>query len=95
MNIDLKGLAKARYTRTERPTRYYIIDFGLSADYDPDKGETTDTPLIGGDKTVPEYQNNDDQPHEVYPTDVYYIGNMVRESFLQVRIPLMFPNYCV
>lgn len=76
---------KPAYTRTKRQVKYYLIDFGLSAIYDPYKGQITDIPVLSGDKTVPEFQNNMDEPHEVYPTDVYYIGNMVRESFLQVR----------
>ena len=83
--VDMQGRAKPRYTRTQRPVKYYLIDFGLSGIYDPHKGETLDLPVLSGDKTVPEFQNRRDQLHDVYPTDVYYIGNMVRGSFLQVR----------
>ena len=82
--LDLGKIVKAEYTRTERPVKYYLIDFGLSGIYDPHKGRTIDLPVLSGDKTVPEYQNNMDRPHEVYPTDVYYIGNLVREELLQV-----------
>lgn len=74
------------YTRTRRPTRYFLIDFGLSGIYDPLQGRTTAIPVLGGDKTVPEFQNNVERPQEVYPTDIYYIGNMIRECFLQVRV---------
>ncbi|KAF7797589.1 hypothetical protein EIP86_008789 [Pleurotus ostreatoroseus] len=81
--LDLQKIAKAKYTRTERPFKYYLIDFGLSGIYDPHKGRTIELPVLSGDKTVPEFQNNMDRPHEVYPTDVYYIGNLVREEFLQ------------
>ncbi|KAJ3527136.1 hypothetical protein NM688_g8170 [Phlebia brevispora] len=82
LSMDLKSSAK-HYTRTRRPTKYYFIDFGLSGIYDPAKGPAVDYPVLSGDKTVPEYRSNSRNPHQVYPTDVYYIGNMVRESFLQ------------
>ncbi|KAF7797588.1 hypothetical protein EIP86_008788 [Pleurotus ostreatoroseus] len=80
---DGRDLAEAKYSRTEHPVKYYLIDFGLSGIYDPYKGHTSALPVLSGDKTVPEYQNNMDRAQEVYPTDVYYIGNMIRESFLQ------------
>ncbi|KAJ3551172.1 hypothetical protein NM688_g4864 [Phlebia brevispora] len=55
------------YSRTRRPTKYYFIDFGLSGIYNPADGPTIDRPT----------------PHDVYPTDIYYIGNMICETFLQ------------
>lgn len=78
-----RKLAKG-YSRTRRPTKYFLIDFGLSGIFDPAKGRTTAIPVLSGDQTVPEFQNNMERRHEVYPTDVYYIGNMVRECFLEV-----------
>ena len=92
--LDLQKIAQAKYTRMERPVKYYLIDFGLSGIYDPYKGRTIDLPVLSGDQTVPEFQNNMDRPHEVYPTDVYYIGNLVREEFLQVD-SLEFPSVAV
>ncbi|KAJ3551171.1 hypothetical protein NM688_g4863 [Phlebia brevispora] len=82
MTLDHKALVKP-YTRTRRPTKYFFIDFGLSAIYDPARGPTIDKPVLSGDKTVPEFQNDLNTPRDVYPTDVYYLGNMIRESFLQ------------
>lgn len=83
--VDAQAQVKPRSTRTRRPVKYYLIDFGLSGFYNPLEGQTIDMPVLGGDKTVPEFQGKMDEPHEVYPTDVYYVGNMVRESFLQVK----------
>ncbi|KAJ3551174.1 hypothetical protein NM688_g4866 [Phlebia brevispora] len=83
LSIDRKSRAK-HYTRTSRPPKYYFIDFGLSGIYDPAKGRTIDRPLLGGDKTVPEFRNDLETPHDVYSTDIYYLGNMIRETFLQV-----------
>ncbi|RDX54876.1 hypothetical protein OH76DRAFT_846539 [Lentinus brumalis] len=70
-----------RCVRTNHPVRYYIIDFGLSTQFSP--GEPHVAPIvIGGDKSVPEYKNapGDCNPFHV---DVYHLGNMIREDFLQ------------
>src|SRR5580693_5462127 len=41
------------YSRTWRPTRYLLIDFGLSRQYNPANGSPLDKPLRGGDKSAP------------------------------------------
>jgi len=80
-SLDFKKAAKY-YTRTTRPTKYYFIDFGLSRKYNPDDGPPREDPIWGGDKTVPEFHRSDD-PCDPFPTDIYYLGNMIREDFLQ------------
>jgi serine/threonine protein kinase len=82
---DFRGNAK-RYTRTWRPPRYFLIDFGLSRLYDPANGPPLDQPLRGGDKSAPEHQDLT-TPCNPFPTDVYYIGNLVREDYIQVCAP--------
>jgi len=79
--IDFKGRLK-HYTRTDRPTKYYLIDFGLSRKYNPADGPPLEYPIWGGDKTVPEFHRSDDAC-DPFPTDIYYLGNMIREDFLQ------------
>ncbi|KAH9914994.1 kinase-like domain-containing protein [Amylocystis lapponica] len=83
-NRNLKGEAKY-FTRTERPTKYYLIDFGLAVKFDADDTNPTALPIRGGDKTVPEFQDDEtyDKEQNPFPTDIYYLGNMVREDFLQ------------
>ena len=71
------------YSRTRRPTRYLLIDFGLSRRYDPANGPPLDKPLRGGDKSAPEHQDRV-TPCNPFPTDVYYLGNLVREYYIQV-----------
>ncbi|EPQ53169.1 hypothetical protein GLOTRDRAFT_79257 [Gloeophyllum trabeum ATCC 11539] len=83
MKPDMTGSAK-HYTRTEYPTKYYLIDFGLSRCYNPDDGPPREPPIFGGDKSVPEFQNSI-KPVDPFPTDVYYLGNMIREDFLQTE----------
>ncbi|KAH9033889.1 kinase-like domain-containing protein [Lactarius pseudohatsudake] len=70
------------YSRTRRPTRYLLIDFGLSRHYDPAKGPPLDKPLRGGDKSAPEHRDRE-TPRDPFPTDVYYLGNLVREDYME------------
>ncbi|KAI0299141.1 hypothetical protein B0F90DRAFT_1729481 [Multifurca ochricompacta] len=83
-NRGFRNKLKA-YSRTRRPPRYLLIDFGLSRRYDPDNGPPLDKPLRGGDKSAPEHRDRD-TPCNPFPTDIYYIGNLVREQFAQVRL---------
>lgn len=82
---DYTGRAK-HFTRTQRAPKYYLIDFGLSRRYPPDDHSPVAAPIMGGDKTVPEFQNYNGGSFDPFPTDVYYIGNMVREDFIMVCV---------
>jgi hypothetical protein len=73
------------HTRTQRPPKYYFVDFGISRRYDPANGPPLEGPIIGGDKSVPEFQGSKAlQDCDPFPTDVYYIGNLVRRDFFEV-----------
>jgi hypothetical protein len=85
---NFRGNAK-KYTRTRRPPRYLLIDFGHSRLYDPANGPPLDEPLSGGDKSAPEHQDQK-TPCNPFPTDVYYLGNLIREDYLQVGAPCSF-----
>jgi hypothetical protein len=81
---DFRGSAK-HYTRTERPPKYFLIDFGLSRRYDPKDGSPLELPIHGGDKTVPEFQEEGyDKPSDPFCADIYYLGNTIKENFLDV-----------
>ena len=71
------------YSRTRRPTRYLLIDFGLSRRHDPANGPPLEKPLRGGDKSAPEHQDRVTLCNP-FPTDVYYLGNLVREYYIMV-----------
>ena len=83
MRPDFSGRAKY-LTRTEQPPKYYFIDFGISCRYDSKDGPPLELPIWGGDKTVPEFHRSDEATNP-FPTDVYYLGNMIKEHFLEVR----------
>ena len=83
MKRDYSGLARYK-TRTERPVKYYLIDFGLSRRYDKSISHPLEVPIWGGDKEVPEFQNSD-EPRDPFATDVFYIGNAIRKDFVGVR----------
>ncbi|OCH88105.1 hypothetical protein OBBRIDRAFT_735113 [Obba rivulosa] len=92
---DLSGKARY-YSRTERPTKYYLIDFGLSRKYNADNLSPRELPIIGGDKTVPEFQGEKyDEASDPFPTDVYYVGNMIRQYYLQSYMGLDFMDVLI
>ena len=80
-NRNFKGTAKA-YTRTQRPPRYYFIDFGLSCQYL--SRDAIDEPLQGEDKSAPEHRSK--RRRNPFHTDIYYIGNLVRQEFMKAGI---------
>lgn len=83
--MDRQYKRKAKFfSRTARPVKYYFIDFGISRRYDADNTSPREDPIWGGDKSVPEFQDSDD-PQDPFPTDIYYLGNMIRTHLLQVR----------
>jgi len=81
---DFRKKAK-KYSRTRHPPRYLLIDFGLSRQYDPANGLPLDEPLRGGDKSAPEHQDRV-TPCNPFPTDIYYLGNLVKMQFVQVLL---------
>ncbi|KIJ60038.1 hypothetical protein HYDPIDRAFT_117724 [Hydnomerulius pinastri MD-312] len=80
---DYSGPPK-HFTRTQRPPKYYFIDFGHSRRYDPEETNPLEVPIRGGDKEVPEFQNSE-EPCNPFPTDVFYIGNAIRQDFIQTK----------
>jgi hypothetical protein len=70
---DLSGPAKF-YTRTQRPSKYFIIDFGMSRSYKSDN----DSPL---ELTVTKKGVYLQNPYQV---DVYLAGELVRQVFIDV-----------
>ncbi|KAH0828134.1 hypothetical protein J3R83DRAFT_3809 [Lanmaoa asiatica] len=80
---DYSGFAK-HFTRTQRPPKYYFIDFGLSRKYDPSEANAREIPIRGGDTEVPEFQNSN-EPCNPFPTDVFCLGNAIKKGFIQTK----------
>ena len=70
---DLSGPARF-YTRTQCPSKYFIIDFGMSRRYESDN----DSPV---ESTVTEKGVQLQNPFQV---DVYLAGELLRQVFLDV-----------
>ena len=67
MNRNFKGNAKY-YTRTARPSKYYLIDFGLSTfQQDSRVG-------VAGQQRAPELSV--DVPYNTYNVDIWILGRM-------------------
>ena len=79
-----KDFRAKQYTRTQRPPRYYLIDFGLSRQYL--SRDALDEPLRGDDKSAPEHRYR--TQCNPFHTDVYYLGNLVRQEFMRVRMAI-------
>jgi len=78
---DFKGQPE-HYGRTQRPPRYYLIDFGLSCQYS--SRDVLDEPIRGGDKSAPEHKLG--RLCNPFYTDIYYLGNLIKERFLEVML---------
>ena len=83
MSRDFKHWVSPR-SRTAHPVKYYITDIGLSRRYSAEETNPLEVPILGGDKSVPEFQNNRRTPRNPFHTDIYYMGNLVRQDFLRV-----------
>jgi hypothetical protein len=83
MKRDFSGSPRTS-TRTANPVRYHIIDFGISERFDASDQHPVADPILGGDKTVPEFKDIRG-PMDPFPTDVYYVGNLIRVQFTEVR----------
>ncbi|TFY70762.1 hypothetical protein EVG20_g2245 [Dentipellis fragilis] len=84
MDQDLRRRAP-HSTRTECAPKYYFIDFGLSDRFDPQNGPwpPLSVKTHGADRTAPEMNHSPLQFYDPFPTDIYYIGNLIKIDFLQ------------
>ncbi|KAG2110348.1 uncharacterized protein F5147DRAFT_690259 [Suillus discolor] len=89
MSEDFKRPARHR-TRTQSPPRYYYIDFGISRKYDASNTNPLEIPIYGGDKGVPEFAEAYTKPWNPFPTDVWYLGHAIQETFLDCYLGVDF-----
>lgn len=84
MTRDYSRFAQTPHSRTLRPVRYYLIDFGHSRRYNSKSArEPIGANGYGGDLTVPEFKTQKDC--DPFAVDVYRAANFIRENFIVVR----------
>jgi hypothetical protein len=69
--------------RSDVSVKYYWIDFGIARRYQLEERPPAEKIVLGVDKSAPEHKNKKGRC-DPFPTDVYYVGNFIRESFLKV-----------
>jgi hypothetical protein len=95
MTRDWKGRSQP-CTRTEKPVKYYWIDFGASIPLDPKNENHLAIPNGLGAKIgrPPEIQEIYDKigkqsevevPVDLFAADIWYLGNLLRQLFTEVR----------
>ena len=84
-SYDFKKTVRPACTRTQCAPKYYIIDYGVAVRFNPADKSPTAVPVMSGDRTAPELQGEGQSvPHNPFPTDVYYVENLLRIQFLKV-----------
>ena len=82
---DWTGSAK-HLSRTERPPKYYYIDFGISVRFGLDESAPrTRVNAWGGDQDRPPEIEHLNVEYNPFPTDVFYMGNIIKQNFTEVR----------
>ncbi|KAG5715483.1 hypothetical protein E4T56_gene12734, partial [Termitomyces sp. T112] len=70
MKRDFSGMVSKQTSRTLKPVKYYLIDFGLAEIYRPQDAPFLRQGPWGGDKTVPEHLVPDALPCDPFAVDV-------------------------
>ncbi|KAG6884141.1 hypothetical protein C0993_000978 [Termitomyces sp. T159_Od127] len=81
MRRDYRGEVSLSTSRTKKPVKYYLIDFGLSKVCRPEDAPHFRPPPWGGDKSVPEFSLPEAKPCDPFPVDVYCMGNSIRRYY--------------
>ena len=68
-------------SRSDRPVRYYYIDFGLSVQFPPGVSPYV-LGDVGRDAEVPEL--SEVIPYDAYKADIYALGNLFYKEFHEV-----------
>jgi serine/threonine protein kinase len=71
------------HTRTQKPPKYYFVGFGKAKVYS--ERPALDMPMWGFDKTVPEFSTSTSRQCDPFATDIYYLGNMLKEDFILTK----------
>ena len=70
-------------SRTDRPVRYYYIDYDLSVQFSPGVSAYV-VGDVGRDREIPEL--SDDVPYDAFKVDVFALGKLSYKEFLEVSV---------
>ena len=89
MKSDYSQAIKPAYARTQRPPKYYIIDFGFSKQYRPEEMPPRESRFssLGTDNSAPELLSSDFV--DPFALDVYTVGNLIRMDFIEASFFLV------
>ncbi len=78
---DVSSLAPVM-PRASVPVTYYYVDFGISTLFTKETNRMV-TGWAGLDRDIPELSN--DVPYDPFKVDIFILGNLFKQSFLDVR----------
>ncbi|KAJ7032331.1 hypothetical protein C8F04DRAFT_1221938 [Mycena alexandri] len=70
------------FTRTQRPSRYYWIDYGLADVFRSDRADLRVPYVRGGDKDIPETRKGLTRA-DPFAADVWWVGNLIQTQLLE------------
>jgi len=74
----------SHFERTEKPVKYYFIDFGLARSYPSGHNAARELPILGADKSPPEHQGKRyNEQSDPFATDIYFVGNLIYNHFVK------------
>ncbi|KAG8716786.1 hypothetical protein FRC08_008811 [Ceratobasidium sp. 394] len=86
-SLDGKRLVWPKYLRSEKPVRYYYIDFGYAKWFrDPE----TPRILVGTHAREAAPEQKSGRPYDPFKADVYQLGALIRRDLIPQHNPLSF-----
>ncbi|QRV72160.1 kinase domain protein [Ceratobasidium sp. AG-Ba] len=87
--LDGKRRILPKHVRSQRPVRYYYIDFGY-AKWFKDISTSRTVSGVYGKERAPEQLAG--APHDPFKVDIYQLGAIVRRDLIPVRLPVILPH---
>ena len=91
-SIDGKRLVYPKYLRSQKPVRYYYIDFGYATWF-----RDTNTPrtVIGSRARERAPEQKEGKPYDPFKADVYQLGAVIRRDLIPVRPELQRRSFLI
>ncbi|KAF8596711.1 kinase-like protein [Ceratobasidium sp. AG-I] len=86
-SIDGKRLVFPKYLRSQKPVRYYYIDFGYATWFRDSNAPRT---VIGSRARERAPEQKEGKPYDPFKADVYQLGAVIRRDLIPKYAPLAF-----